>query len=305
LKNDTSQFINFLGIIPAGNHASQTGRAGPIRYLHDELRYEIFSLALHATRQPRVVEIFFKDGEIYSQTRPPPLLQVCQLSRYVTLKYYKPWLPMFKGRKSHRPWRKLLESEDLEKLSRLQNVCIDFRHDMLFINRKQWPNWDFGFLEQMYLPKLAINWAGWQAWTSIPDLVGQFKKLKLLYLFDDTQTLDSLLFKGGIIEKRIAKNLEKRKVLEYTGPSIQYAHAPSSLTWETHRGNWITYKYTKGFKLTSASRLVSNSEDEGNAVMPTSSEQAKRYRYSHPSKKRPHSSQIGKEAAVKRVFKRI
>jgi len=60
--------------------------------LPHELKQYIFELSIDDI-SPRVVEIYMKEGEIYSKTPPPSLLQVCRISREVALKKYKPWLP--------------------------------------------------------------------------------------------------------------------------------------------------------------------------------------------------------------------
>jgi len=109
-----------------------------------KIKLQIFETVARAEWSPRVVEIFFKAGQIYSKTLPPPLLHVCQLSRYVILKRYKPWLPQFKGELVHRDWEKRIENKNVERLSRLQSVCVSLEHDVLLINDKQWSPWDFG-----------------------------------------------------------------------------------------------------------------------------------------------------------------
>jgi hypothetical protein len=65
--------------------------------LPTEIQLQIFETAAASQWTPRVVEIYFKGGQIYSKTLPPPLLHVSRASREVVLKLYKPWLPQIQG----------------------------------------------------------------------------------------------------------------------------------------------------------------------------------------------------------------
>ncbi|CZR54675.1 uncharacterized protein PAC_04559 [Phialocephala subalpina] len=206
-----------------------------------EIRHEIFRIALIAEWQPRVVEIFFKDGEIYSKTRPPPLLQVCQVSREVTLKKYKPWLPQFLGTSAYQPYEDLVQERGWENLSRLHNVCIDLRFDMLVINTQQWSPWNFGKLERDELRTLAINVGGWMDWLSVPQLARKFRNLRRLALFDGTKNSEMLLYKGGDIEREIERQSWKRKVV----PMVDFKDIPGVFHGEGEISNWITYKHPK------------------------------------------------------------
>ncbi|KAF8861941.1 hypothetical protein BDZ45DRAFT_671503 [Acephala macrosclerotiorum] len=204
-----------------------------------EIREEIFHTAFIAQWQPRVVEIFFKDGEIYSKTRPPPLLQVCQLSRDVALKYYKPWLPQFAGTLAHQPYEDLVEERGWEDLSRLHNVCIDLHYDILVINTQQWSPWDFGTLERDELRTLAVNLGGWVQWLTTPKLAQQFTNLRRLALFDGTKDSEMLLYKRRQIEREIDKQSWKGKI----APRVDLEDIPVALEWERDIKDWITYKY--------------------------------------------------------------
>ena len=56
-----------------------------------EIRLHIFEIAALAEREPRVVKKLSKSEQIYTNTPPPPLLQVCQLSRHVVLSGWIEW----------------------------------------------------------------------------------------------------------------------------------------------------------------------------------------------------------------------
>ncbi|PMD24277.1 hypothetical protein NA56DRAFT_746430 [Hyaloscypha hepaticicola] len=232
----------------------------PFGGLPTEIQLQIFEYAAKSQLTSRVVEIYLKEGEIYSKTRPPPLLHVCRASREVTLKLYKPWLPQFKGTAAHSPWERRLGDKEVDKLSRLQNVCVSLYHDILLINDKQWSNWDFGPIERANLRRLAVNLGGWFGWLSSRDFYLQFAQLKSLSLFEHGKDLKEVSFKAQEI-KRItekAKNAITRKGSKkrYRAPKIRLEEISTGDGWSGSVDEWITYKYPKGnkFPLTSGRR---------------------------------------------------
>jgi hypothetical protein len=215
--------------------------------LPKEIRLQIFEIAAIADFRPRVVEIFFKSGQIYSKTLPPPLLQVCRLSRYVTLKIYKPWLSQFEGTVAHKQYESLVQEYGSKRLSRLNNVCISLERDLLLIDRQQWSKWNFGPLERILLRKIAINLDGWMGWISTVQLVRRFKQLHRLYLFDRTNTSDEMAdFKMGTIARGIKMNQKIHP--DYIAPLVFKPTVPVRVAkrWDGDVEDWFTYKYPVG-----------------------------------------------------------
>lgn len=132
-----------------------------------ELRLTIFEFAL-ADRKPRNVEVFIKSGEIYSGTPPPPLLHVNSESRHITLKFYKPWLPAYRNLSEEKagsgvwspaltytPWEEVIKEHGLEKVSRLQNVCVDLEYDTLLMTGHEFP-YPLGPLDEEHILSVAF-----------------------------------------------------------------------------------------------------------------------------------------------------
>ncbi len=188
-------------------------------------KFKIFEYAARSQLTARVVEIFLKEGEIYSKTPPPPLLHVCRTSREVTLKLYKPWLAQFKGTAAHLLWERKFGNKEVDQLSRLQNVCVSLYHDILLINDKQWSNWNFGPIERGSLRKLAVNLGGWFGWLSSRELYLQFSQLKSLSLFEHGKDLNEASFKAQeikrLIEKAQTANTRKGSKKRYRVPKIR------------------------------------------------------------------------------------
>jgi hypothetical protein len=235
-----------------------------------ELRLQIFELAAAAEWTHRVVEIFFKAGEIYSKTPPPPLLCVNRESRHVILKYYKPWLPQFRGTAAYQPWTQIVEESRLKKLSRLQNVCISLEHDVLLIAERQWSLWNFGPLERDHLRSMALNVGGWLNWEESIQMLRRFTHLYSLRGFDAENSANTGYLAGVIVDglaKEEATSQEKpgKKGSVYVSP-ITTCEAITTKHSEDPQ-NWIRYKYprlvrchlTTTVKLTSISSRHSTS----------------------------------------------
>jgi len=227
----------------------------PTRFddLPTEIQLQIFETAARSQLTPRVVEVYFKEGQIYSKTKPPPLLHVCQRSRHVILSFYKPWLPRFRETAAHEPWERKLGNKDVRKLSRLQNVCINLEHDVLLINDKQWSPWDFGHIERAYLRNLAVNLGGWAGWLNSREFYTQFAHLKRLVIFDQRGDSKALSLKLGIVKKALAqaqkatRNDKSKK--RYAAPHVRYCRPISAaVEWNGPVDEWITYRWPKGYK---------------------------------------------------------
>jgi hypothetical protein len=219
-----------------------------------EVQLRIFEYAAAAYRHPRIIEITFKNGEIYSKDPPPPLLQVLQLSRYAILKIYKPWLPQFKGTSVYEPYAELVERYGKGMLSRLDNVCINLEHDILSIKEKQWSPWKFGVLESIFVRHLALDLGGWVDWSKAVDVLYQFKKLDELEIFNDDSTFMVEHKVGAIVDRLRRMELDERIekedewFLEYKTPRY-VCHQDEALSsyLPTHK-EWTTYKYSRGYK---------------------------------------------------------
>jgi hypothetical protein len=242
----------------------QVKNAMPSRFgdFPTEIQLQIFEYAANTQLTSRVVEIYLKDGEIYSKTRPPPLLHVCRTSREVTLKLYKPWLPQFKGTAANLPWERRFGNKEVDKLSRLQNVCVSLYHDTLLINDKQWSNWDFGPIERGHLRRLAVNLGGWFGWLSSRDFYLQFSNLRSLSVFERGKNLKGASFKAQLIKEIIEKaqiaNTRKGSKKRHRAPKIRFEEISTGEGWSGGVDEWITYKYPKGYKSPSSSGRPSN-----------------------------------------------
>jgi hypothetical protein len=215
--------------------------------LPEEIRLQILEIAAIADFKPRVVEIFFKSGQIYSRTLPPPLLQVCRLSRYVTLKIYKPWLPQFKGTTAHKQYESLIQEYGGKRLSRLNNVCISLERDLLVIDKQQWSKWNFGPLEHKLLRNMAINLDGWMGWISTVQLARRFKQLSKLYLCHRTNASEMAYFKMATIARGI--KMSQKTHPDYIPPLVKLKSAPPvhlARRWDGDVQDWFTYKYPVG-----------------------------------------------------------
>ena len=205
-----------------------------------EIRTPIWELAFAAAWRPRIVEIFFDKGEIYSRSPPPPLLQVNRESRYITLKSYKPWLPQFKGTAAHEPWEVDVQKKG-SRLSRLNNVCVSLEHDILFINEKAWSKWNFGHLERHHLQSMAINIGGWVHWRAAEELLCSFKSLRTLRMFDRRDDPNFPL-KAGKVEIALRQKAERN--VNYIVPAFVYEAVPSAHE-RTVGEVWTSYRYPR------------------------------------------------------------
>lgn len=218
--------------------------------LPDELQLKIFEIAARRDCQPRIVEICFKSGDIYSRTLPPPLLHVCKLSRWVILKKYKPWLPQFKDKPWYAPYKHLVQEYGMEKFSRLNNVCIDLEHDMLLIDKQQWSKWEFGYLEERNLRNLSVNLNGWIHWKTSVDLLQQFRKLRRASIYDNGGDGSLAQFKADEIRSLIlqAERTRSERGSDFTAPIIDTLFMPDAIAWDGASEDWYTYKYPRGYK---------------------------------------------------------
>ena len=253
--------------------------------LPTEIQLQIFETAAASQWTPRVVEIYFKGGQIYSKTLPPPLLHVSRASREVVLKLYKPWLPQFKGMAVNEPWERKLGNKAVGKISRLQNVCVSLEHDTLLINDKQWSDWKFGAIERAYLRRLAVNLTGWFGWLGQRDLYTQFTHLKQLDVFHRGGGREMLFLKREALRKALSAEQKSKKnkgnKRRYVAPVLGRKEVPIAAEWRGSVEEWITYKYPKGFKPTVPSRRPARSweeEDAGGVQSVTEPQPARRRR---------------------------
>ncbi|PVH82231.1 hypothetical protein DL98DRAFT_514006 [Cadophora sp. DSE1049] len=228
-----------------------------------EIQLDVFQLAANTEHTPRVVEIFFKEGQLYSIQRPPALLEVCQLSRHVVQKIYKPWLPQFAGTLAHKPWETLVKKKGVERWSKLQNVYIDMESDMLLLHKWICRPGMFGEIERQILRNMAVEMDGYITFMNIAKCARQCGGLKNLNLFEGSTGKGYTLFKCGRIQhgiERLAKKKLRQKELPYEVPRI-YSESIESPKPESRRiATWYRYKYPKGYKSPrQSSRLVDRS----------------------------------------------
>ncbi|KAH9210912.1 hypothetical protein DL95DRAFT_393028, partial [Leptodontidium sp. 2 PMI_412] len=192
----------------------------PIHFHHlpHEIQLGIFELAANGEHVPRIVEIFYKEGKLYSKQRPLALLHVYQLSRDVVFKIYKPWLPQFAGTLGHKPWETMVKKKGAERLPNLQNVYIDMDYDMLWANSHIFHPGMFGEIERQLLRNMAVEMQCWVDFARIAKCVRQCGGLKNLNLLEEKNGNGHTSFKSMRIEAvidRLTKKLRKNE-LPYT-----------------------------------------------------------------------------------------
>ncbi|KAH7417626.1 hypothetical protein BKA64DRAFT_740105 [Cadophora sp. MPI-SDFR-AT-0126] len=215
-----------------------------------EIRLEIFRVAANTEHTPRVIEVFYKDGQLYSKQQPPALLHVCQLSRHVVQKIYKPWLPQFAGTVAHKPWETQVKKKGVERLSKLQNVYIDMEFDILLLNSKIYRAGMLGEIEQQLLRNMAVEMDDWVMSMDIAKCARQCGGLKNLNLFEGRTGHRYTSFNVERIQQRI-EWLAKKKLRKEPPYKVPWIHSEtikiSSPEYRTIE-RWYQYKYPKGYK---------------------------------------------------------
>ena len=217
-----------------------------------ELREHIFELAAKEEFHPRVVEIFCKDGEIYSRSPPPPLLHVCHESRNVTLKIYKPWLLQFEGTANYKLWTHIMKKSSLKDKSRLNNFCISLEHDTLLMRGRS-SNWQLGPIELYNLRQLTINVTGWVVFASLRSTLRRFKSLERLYIFDEKDG-PGIDFKRDRIQQHLRneeakdKKEPRKRIPNYRAPKVVITSTPPlPAPWGVDK-LWTSYRYPRHYK---------------------------------------------------------
>lgn len=223
--------------------------------LPTEIQLRIFDIAIAADFQPRIVRVYRTNkGNIYSKTTPPPLLRVCQLSRYAVLKLHKPWLPQFKGTKGYKLYERLARRKGANLL---ENVCVSMEHDLLVLDHPL----DLAPITFQTLRRLAVSLHGYLPFGTYASVLSKFKGLRTLTFYDNDDKNQTLGFKGSSIDSKLIRYGTKvRKCSDYDKPQIKYDRKFKSTTtsWKWGINRWITYKYPKGYRHTSASQPKSS-----------------------------------------------
>ena len=217
--------------------------------LPDEIQIEIFQLAADTEHNPRVIEVYHKEGQLYSKQRPPALLQVCKLSRYVIQKMYKPWLPQFARTLACKPWEALVQKKGIERWSKLQNVYIDMESDTLLLSSRICRPGVFGEIERQILRNMAVAMDDYITFMDIAKCARQCGGLKTLNLFEGETDKGHTSFKAGRIQhgiERLAKKKLRKKELPYQVPRITTEHIRSLKPPSRNIESWYRYKYPKG-----------------------------------------------------------
>lgn len=241
----------------SATHHPSVAAAMPTQFadLPTEIRLQIFDLAAIWQCRPQAIEIFEKDGIVYSKTPPPALLHVNHESRDVILKKYKPWLPRFKGTAAFKPFTAMVDKMGVDKVSHLQNVYINLEDDTLLIEN---PIRNLGPLECYNLRTLRIDVEGDGEYDRNPRLnqcLRRFKNLKTLQVYDSGHK-HAALWKVRRIMQYISKEHErevkkpKKRIPRFAPPSVidDTLGKFSRPIYEDsfNRDNWVTYKYPGG-----------------------------------------------------------
>jgi uncharacterized protein (DUF2164 family) len=215
-----------------------------------QIQLEIFEYAAFSSFEPRTVEIFYKDGVIYSNTHPPALLHVNQVSRSVVLKIYKPWLPQFKGTSAYKPFAKIAEKKVKGGISALQNVCVSLEHDFLVIIRQQTdlPS-AFGAIECSFLRFMAIDVTGFVRFPAFAHSLRNVKNLSQLSLFE-IMSRGGLEYKVSEIHRYLQREEEKdkkkpkKRIPNFVAPKLgKYYYDPPIHDPKMKGRCWVRYKY--------------------------------------------------------------
>ena len=158
-----------------------------------ELRHQIYDLALD--RKPRNVEVEVRDNRVVSKTPPPALLHLNREARDFTLRIYKPWLPQYAGTPVHASYAAFMAKYrhlNMRPISCLDNVCFDMERDTLLCrskldfthNSSPWPVSFFGYIEEGFLRRMAVNIQGsFDSYSVIGELF-KAKNLETLWFLD-------------------------------------------------------------------------------------------------------------------------
>ncbi|KUJ08201.1 uncharacterized protein LY89DRAFT_764994 [Mollisia scopiformis] len=208
----------------------------------------IFELAA-ADIQPRIVEVFWKNGKLCSKTPPPPLLHVCHISRQVLLKIYKPWLPRFKGTKAHQPYEKLVKRKELDS----EHVYISLEHDILVLPGRC----ELGLIPRLHLRRLTFDLSGRVKTQGVKAFLTKFKSLRKVAFFDSKNDPTRLSYKINVIRECMDRFAAEQRQIDpnHVAPELVSAsyldlYDPAWLqltafeSWE-----WMRYKYSDGFAL--------------------------------------------------------
>ncbi|RDL39335.1 uncharacterized protein BP5553_03675 [Venustampulla echinocandica] len=234
------------------------------------LRLLIFKLAVKGERLPRDVEVVLKDGLIYPNRPPPALLHVNRESRYVTLKFYKPWLPQYEGTAAYKPW------VGVENASSLENVCIDLKRDTLVLRGRITSLLRLlGPLERSHLRSVAINvWDMFEIAPLARNLLS-LKNLEYLRLFG-VEDCDGLAYKETQLARYLQKEQENGSMKTKTGvnyapPKIYSQASTPNLILLPQTRQWTTYKYPVGYKPPNGVRpdLIGEESDCLRPIRPT------------------------------------
>ena len=252
-----------------------------------EIQLEIFEYAAFSSFEPRTVEIFSKNGVIYSKTAPPPLLHVNQVSRSVVLQIYKPWLPQFKGTSAYKPFAKIAEKKVKGGISVLQNVCVSLEHDLLVIRQQRHLPSVFGVLECSFLRFMAIDVTGWVDIPAFVQSLRNVKNLRKLDLFDD-KTRGGLDYKVSEVHRYLQREEEKdkkkpkKRIPNFIAPKLGKYYAPPIEDRKLKGICWVRYKYPAKDNWDAESTQSRKRKSDGDEWVMTQTQPLKRARTAIP-----------------------
>jgi hypothetical protein len=254
-----------------------------------EIQLEIFEYAAFSSFEPRTVEIFSKNGVIYSKTPPPALLHMNQVSRSVILRIYKPWLPRFKGTFAYKPFAKIVEKKVKGGISALQNVCVSLEHDLLVIRQQRHLPSVFGVLESSFLRFMAIDVTGWVDLPAFVQSLRNVKNLTKLDLFDDKNwTRGGLDYKVSEVHRYLQREEEKdkkkpkKRIPNFIAPKLGKYYAPPIEDPKLKGICWVRYKYPAKDNWDAESTLSGKRKSDGDEWVMTQTQPLKRARTAIP-----------------------
>jgi hypothetical protein len=254
-----------------------------------EIQLEFFEYAAFSSFKPRTVEIFSKNGVIYSKTPPPALLHVNQVSRSVVLQIYKPWLPQFKGTSAYKTFAKIAEKKVKGGISAFQNVCVSFEYDLLLIRQQRHLPSVFGVLECSFLRFMAIDVTGWVDIPAFVQSLRNVQNLRKLDLFDDKNwTRGGLDYKVSEAHRYLQREEEKdkkkpkKRIPNFIAPKLGKYYTPPIEDRKLKGICWVSYKYPVKDNWDAESTLSRKRKSDGDEWVMTQTQPSKRARTAIP-----------------------
>ncbi len=150
----------------------------------------------------------------------------------------------------HEPYKALVENNGVDKLSRLNNVCISLDEDMLLIEEHQRARWSLRYLERHELRHISLNLGKWLKWSASMKLLQKFDGVKEAAIFNREGDRSLHQFRADQIEVQLlrAEKDNAKRGSRYVAPFIAIKPTRMPFEWKGSLDEWYTCQYPKGYK---------------------------------------------------------